>query len=75
MNNRYLATHFQVTDEEIVATGKIEVYLQTTKEEAISAALYTHRLHDGNASASRNGVIRCNYYNSQIAITTIRDVS
>ena len=67
-----MGTHYQVTDEEIVATGKIEIYLQFTRDQAISAALYTHRLHDGNASASKNGVITCNYCNSQITITTIR---
>jgi len=73
-SKRYMATHYHVTDEEIVATGRIEIYVQFTRDQAISAALYTHRLHDGNASASKNGVITCHYCKSQIAITTIREM-
>ena len=67
----YIGTYFKVTDEEITATGKVEIYLQSSRDEAVLAALYTHRLHNGNAHGSMNGVITCPSC-GQIAITQLR---
>ena len=64
----YIGTYYKVTDEEITPTGKVEIYLQPSRDEAVSAALYTHRLHNGRAHASMNGIITCPSC-GQIAIT------
>lgn len=55
----YHAIHYHVTDDSILPSGKIELYLADTREQAIASALYTHRLHDGKAWASDLGVICC----------------
>ena len=55
----FTAHFFKVTDTEIVATGKTELYPAIDRQTAISNCLYTHRLHNGNASASSLGVVSC----------------
>jgi hypothetical protein len=55
----FTAHQYTVTDTDITPTGKTEVYVQETREAAIAACLYTHKLHNGNAVASKNGVIHC----------------
>lgn len=64
----YTGTYYQVTDEAITRTGKVELYFQPTRQAAIDAALYTHRLHNGRAIATERGVIHCPSC-GQIAIT------
>ena len=66
--NMYKGTFYKVTDEAITQTGKIELYFQPTRQMAIDAALYTHKLHNGSAIATKNGVIHCPTC-GQIAIT------
>jgi hypothetical protein len=66
--NMYQGTFYNVTNEAITPTGKIELYYQPTRQMAIDAALYTHKLHSNNATASKNGVIYCPKC-GQIAIT------
>ena len=66
--NLYKGTFYNVTDESINPTGKVELYFQPTRQMAIDAALYTHKLHNRNAMASKNGVIYCPKC-GQIAIT------
>ena len=56
----YIATFYSVSDAEIIPTGKTELYVQPTLDQAIEAALYTHRLHEGAARSSIvKGVITC----------------
>lgn len=69
---KYLATYYKVTNDEIMPTGKTEVYIQPTRDEAVLNALYIHRLHNGRAWASNNGVIRCPSC-GQIAVTKITE--
>ena len=61
--------HFKVTDQDIEPTGKIEVWEAETRDEALSAALYSHRLHSGRATISPRGVIYCPGCDVHIAIT------
>jgi hypothetical protein len=68
MSSMYIGTFYSVSDEGITQTGKRERYWQPTRQMAIDACLYTHKLHNGNASASKNGVIDCPTC-GQIAIT------
>ena len=55
----YTGHHYKVTDDKITATGKKELWQCASRQEAINSALYTHRLHNGNAYASEQGVIHC----------------
>lgn len=55
----FTAHFFKVTDTEIVATGKTESYPAIDRQTAVEHCLYTHRLHNGNATASWLGVITC----------------
>ena len=57
--NNFTAHFYKVTDTEIVATGKTESYPAIDRQTAISNCLYTHRLHNGNASASSLGGGSC----------------
>ena len=66
--NMYKGTFFNVTDEDITPTGKVEFYFQPSRQMAIDAALYTHKLHNGNAAVRKDGVIHCPTC-GQIAIT------
>ena len=66
--NMYQGTFYRVTDEAITPIGKIELYYQPTRQMAIDAALYTHKLHNGNTIATKCGVIHCPTC-GQIAIT------
>ena len=64
----YSGSHYKVTDAEIAPTGKIEVWVAESRQEAIEAAVYTHRLHNRRAYASPFGIIHCPSC-GQIAIT------
>jgi hypothetical protein len=64
----YSGTFYTVTETAITRTGKTELYFQPTRQAAIDAALYTHRLHNGNATVTPRGVIHCPTC-GQIAIT------
>jgi len=55
----FTAHFYKVTDAEIVATGKTESYPAIDRQTAVEHCLYTHRLHNGNATASKLGVISC----------------
>lgn len=55
----FTAHHYKVTDEAITATGKTESYPAIDQQIAIDHCLYTHRLHNGNAFATKHGVIHC----------------
>ena len=55
----FTAHFYKVTDTEIVATGKTESYPAIDRQTAVEHCLYTHRLHDGNATASWLGVVSC----------------
>ncbi len=55
----YNGYHYKVTDAEIVHTGKIELWFAESRQEAIEHALYTHRLHNRNATVSKMGVVTC----------------
>jgi len=57
--NNFTAHFYKVTDTEIVATGKTELYPAVDRKTAVEHCLYTHRLHNGNATASWLGVITC----------------
>ncbi len=69
---KYIGTYYKVTDEEIVPTGETELYIQPTLDDAVLTALYTHRLHNGRAWASQNGIIHCPSC-GQIAITKVTE--
>lgn len=51
--------YYNVTDEAITPTGKVETYIAESRTNAVLMALYTHRLHNGNAQAHPRGVIHC----------------
>ena len=55
----YAAHFYRVTDAAIEATGRVETDLASGREAAVLACLYAHRLHDGRATASPSGVVRC----------------
>ena len=55
----FTAHFFKVTDTEITATGKTELYPAVDRKTAVEHCLYTHRLHNGNATASWLGVVSC----------------
>ena len=67
---QYLGTYYKVTDDEILPTGKVELYIQSNRKDAIRAAIYIHEVHNKNVWASKNGVIHCPSC-GQIAITKI----
>lgn len=55
----FTAHFFKVTDTEIIPTGKMELYPAIDRQTAVEHCLYTHRLHNGNATSSKFGVISC----------------
>jgi hypothetical protein len=65
----FTGTYYTVTDEAITPTGKTESYVAPDRDEALLMALYTHRLHNGNAYGTLHGVIHCPTC-GQIAITS-----
>ena len=68
---KYVGTYFIVTDDAITPIGKLETWQASSREEAIAHALYTHRVHNGKATATPRGVIHCPSC-GQIAITQSR---
>ena len=53
------AHYYTVTDEAITPTGKVETFTAKDRDEAVMMAIYTHRLHNGNAYGTPHGVIHC----------------
>lgn len=58
-SNMYIGYIYVVTDTAITDTERREYYLAPTRDDAVKFCLYTHRLHNGHATASPNGVVTC----------------
>jgi len=60
MSDTYVAIGYDVSDTEIKRNGKVRNFgKHPDYKSAYSAWLYTHRLHDGNATISEHGTGNC----------------